>query len=501
MVYERGTSRLKGVVMKLLYLFFIWMCAAHAFEIDPEDNLNVTTLSNGIELWIRPYMKGNSKISCRVVAKNPSEDLQQIFSLDCAKERFESELSKFIDYCKNSIQKESKVACIVVGNFNKKLVKDALTETFDTFNKRQIAVYPRILVTPSISNDHVCLSLYYPASLQELKTDKDLKTVLTLHLTQMMVQERFRLIAAEVQGELIEPTETSYMLPYTHTVARGQHSVQPDPARMLIGFLSVIQDLRESSFKENELTQVKNRLSKTISSLYQQNPTSGDLADYYVSHFAFGLGCPSYKSFMTAAIQIIPTIEMTDIEENFCNFFDDEKRRVVIRLPTGLDLSEGSIRDVLQTFKLGGSLDDNGKNGQKDTYALIPIKEEQAQIIYDIIETVAKNNVLQLGLKKSELEKKRKKIDDVHPLRFLGTIFSNPYLRQRCMPKIQDSIFKWRAFLGGLSGTMDREYDRNNLMSHIPGFCKVVKADEESVRHYLQKKEWEKLVKYLIKSN
>ena len=45
----------------------------------------------------------------------------------------------------------------------------------------------------------------------------------------------------------------------------------------------------------------------------------------------------------------------------------------------------------------------------------------------------------------------------------------------------------------------EREFAKDNLDPYIVGFCQAVKANPEQVRFFVEKKEWEKLVRFLIK--
>src|SRR6185437_8394013 len=101
---------------------------------------------------------------------------------------------------------------------------------------------------------------------------------------------------------------------------------------------------------------------------------------------------------------------------------------------------------------------------------------------------MATNNPISLGIKKSDLEKKGKKILHVHPLRFLGTILADPYLKG-CLKEIRTSYFKWNGFMDGLAPRLDQEMARQNLFPYLSGFCQAVKANPEQVKVYAQKRD------------
>jgi len=121
-------------------------------------------------------------------------------------------------------------------------------------------------------------------------------------------------------------------------------------------------------------------------------------------------------------------------------------------------------------------------------------------MIRGVIQIVAETNPIKLGFIRSDLEKKRLQLLHIHPLRSLSTMFTDSYTKQ-CVAEIMDSFFKWKSFISDFSKRMNQESDRDNLTAYIQGFCLTVKANPDQVRLYINSKEWEKLVKYLIKLN
>src|SRR5580700_7786338 len=54
----------------------------------------------------------------------------------------------------------------------------------------------------------------------------------------------------------------------------------------------------------------------------------------------------------------------------------------------------------------------------------LPLPEKEKPIIDDIFTTMADKNIFQLAMMKSRMEKKGKKVEHIHPLRFFGYILS-----------------------------------------------------------------------------
>jgi hypothetical protein len=132
-----------------------------------------------------------------------------------------------------------------------------------------------------------------------------------------------------------------------------------------------------------------------------------------------------------------------------------------------------------------------------DPYYRLPLTESEKAMIAKIITILAENNIFELAFIRSEMMKKGDKIRHVHPLRFMGIIFSDPELR-RSMEKISHSYFKWNGFINGFAERADEEASRNNLMRHLPGFAQHVNVDADHLAPFIQKRDWEGFLSYLI---
>lgn len=131
----------------------------------------------------------------------------------------------------------------------------------------------------------------------------------------------------------------------------------------------------------------------------------------------------------------------------------------------------------------------------------IPLQDWERQIITFIITEMAEKNVFQLLLQKAEMERKGRKINHVHPLRFIGHVCSDPKLK-RALKVVKKNPFKWDNFIVGFSRRVKEEAGKNNLSRFLPSFCKYLQThfsvDEEEVTSYIKAGDPEGLVRYLI---
>ncbi len=303
------------------------------------------------------------------------------------------------------------------------------------------------------------------------------------------------------------------MLPYANSVVRAKQMVGDDPSKMLVACLSAMHEIKSTGFSEQELSDAKAKLQKNLVNFYQTNPTNSMLADYLASLCSFGAGYPEYSIFMTLSFQAISEIERTDVADLLGSYFGDASRRVEMTVPPSINVSVAAVQEVLESHKTDHivlSLKENGNNSGADSarelYNKLPLTEEEGGIIYQIIDTVGNLGEFKLWKRKEEINTLGSKVQHVHPFKFLEVVFNTPHLKQS-MIKIEDSFLsqKWRGFFDGtdqqpgFTAKCEREFARDNFAPYIVGFCQVVKANPEQVRHFIEKKEWEKLVRFLIK--
>jgi len=134
-----------------------------------------------------------------------------------------------------------------------------------------------------------------------------------------------------------------------------------------------------------------------------------------------------------------------------------------------------------------------------DPYYKLPLKEGEKKIIHKIIATMAEKNVFQLGLERKNLKIKGEQINHIHPMRFIGYIFSDHQLKSY-MRQIRKNSFKWDGFIEGFSRRMKEEAKNSNLDLYIPGFAHSLNVSSETIMKYISSHNWEGLVLFLLRN-
>lgn len=130
-------------------------------------------------------------------------------------------------------------------------------------------------------------------------------------------------------------------------------------------------------------------------------------------------------------------------------------------------------------------------------YDRIPVTGEEKNKIGTILITMSENSVFQLLFERKFLERLGQEVHHVHPIRFLGTIFSDPRL-VNCMYVIRMSGFKWGGFMDGISERLRGEIRAGNVNIYIPGFAEQLNIRAEDIQPYINQRDIEGLVLFLM---
>lgn len=130
-------------------------------------------------------------------------------------------------------------------------------------------------------------------------------------------------------------------------------------------------------------------------------------------------------------------------------------------------------------------------------YENLSITNTDKELIAELLRTMAEDNVVKLLFKQNRLREIGRLIQPVHPLRFLGTVFSDRRL-MRYMAEIRQSKFKWEEFIKGFVERMRYEAKLDNLLPYASGFAQMVNRDPVWITKYIETRDFEGLVLFLL---
>lgn len=499
--------------MRNIAVYFGWIACALALASIKAPELDAPLSHGEEEGW--DYIPGRSvslylhkeertqKI-LRFCVEEKESGKSLLFSLDDPKG--EGEVITFLQNCSRYIDPYGRSHVTIIAT-SPSLIEKVMSffpkyseDVLEPLARESVKKEPFSCVAAKGSENFLRISYEFPYP--KIETARDLRKLWNLALIQYMTKERFS------EGGLykIESESNAYLLPSTTIECiLGTGSLSEG----IVQVLGEVDRIRRIGFTIEELSRAKAVFLEKIRG-WQATKNFWDLEEIVTFHaegFLKGLRPLAQAEFLHFAKPLIESITPVDIAIGLENSFSDNDRHMTLYMTETPETSatRALIEELVQAKSfLGGSPINGGAEGSSSPLASrtksfydLTITDYDKEIIYKIIDTMAKDNVIKLGLKRKSMERKGKKIRPVHPFRFLAHIFGDSYLRS-CMQEISRSSFKWNGFIDGLSERIQEEVVRDNVVRHIPGFCEYLHRDEQEVMNYVQKRDWEGLVRFLL---
>lgn len=126
------------------------------------------------------------------------------------------------------------------------------------------------------------------------------------------------------------------------------------------------------------------------------------------------------------------------------------------------------------------------------------VTAEQQADIHFIVTYLANKSLIQIAFAKGDLEAAGNRIDHIHPLRFLMTVFTNEELKVG-VRNIRGKGWVWNNFTGGLKECLSTESNIGNMKDeYIQHFAQQVEIDVDLVYSSIQQHDWDEFIDLLI---
>lgn len=127
-----------------------------------------------------------------------------------------------------------------------------------------------------------------------------------------------------------------------------------------------------------------------------------------------------------------------------------------------------------------------------------PVTADEKADIHFIVTSLATRSLISLAMAKDDLEKAGDRIDHVHPLRFLMTIFTDEELKAG-MKKIRGKRWVWNRFTAGLKQSLVTESSINNIKDeHVTDFASQIELTTDIIYPTILKQRWDEFIDLLI---
>lgn len=133
----------------------------------------------------------------------------------------------------------------------------------------------------------------------------------------------------------------------------------------------------------------------------------------------------------------------------------------------------------------------------RDFHAPLTAQEEK-DIAY-IVNTLSDQPTAKLLIHKSALDQAGDRINHVHPLNFLGFIFSHKELKVK-IRNIKSKGWVWKTFTGGVKTSLNEEHQKGNLLpEYYETFVGKVGIPMNKIERYVLGALWDEMINALIK--
>lgn len=135
--------------------------------------------------------------------------------------------------------------------------------------------------------------------------------------------------------------------------------------------------------------------------------------------------------------------------------------------------------------------------GYRD-FSIAVTEDDKSEIRY-ILKTLAQKSLTALWGARKKLESSGKKIDHIHPLKFLECIFTDEELKVYIYNIKKRGTWVWGEFIKGIKQSLEEEQKLGNLRQEFfSSFAVKVKIDLSLVASLITSEEWEDFMKSLI---
>ncbi len=89
------------------------------------------------------------------------------------------------------------------------------------------------------------------------------------------------------------------------------------------------------------------------------------------------------------------------------------------------------------------------------------------------------------------------RFETIHPLRFAGFVFSDPYLKQSAI-EIMNTDGKSHLIVALLMVKIKKGMEMGTLNQYMPGFIEYCRADGDVIHHFIDQDDFRGLINYLL---
>lgn len=128
---------------------------------------------------------------------------------------------------------------------------------------------------------------------------------------------------------------------------------------------------------------------------------------------------------------------------------------------------------------------------------LLPVTDPHKKMIAYVVDTLARARWYTIAFSAPTLLTYKTKLLSVHPLAFLGTIFSNPTIKANLSLLYANGY--GNDFVEGLETNIQRPEHMAQIDAYIPLFCRKLNQPQDQIERFLKPtRNWQALISHLL---
>ena len=190
----------------------------------------------------------------------------------------------------------------------------------------------------------------------------------------------------------------------------------------------------------------------------------------------------------TFVLDVDPEASLRDLQDKIAALSNGKSSNLLIEIA-----STGKVKG----YGLNMARSQGGYLGYPRNYLAEVTAEEKNDIRY-IVTSLANKSLIAIALGKGDLEAAGDRIDHIHPLRFLMTVFTDEELKAG-MRNIRGKGWIWNHFVSGLKESLVTETHIGNMkVEYVRDFAQIVRVDANIIIPSVLQQSWEDFLDLLI---
>jgi hypothetical protein len=129
----------------------------------------------------------------------------------------------------------------------------------------------------------------------------------------------------------------------------------------------------------------------------------------------------------------------------------------------------------------------------------VKVSQKERDDIFYIVTTLGRSSLKKLLSAKASLKKAGTRVDHIHPLKFLGCLFSDEEMKVGILQIKERGGWVGKEFFSGLYDSLNAESNLQNLKpDHISDFAAHLNVDNDLMSKFIVERDWKGMINTLI---